>query len=91
MPIIVRAATQEGVHRLFALGAQHVIYPELEGGLEMMRETLTHLGYPEGNVEGYMDAVRRSHYDLSVSTDAEQGALERMLAEGKQDEPVTSH
>src|SRR5437868_10076552 len=91
MPIIVRAATQDGVHRLFALGAQHVIYPELEGGLEMMRETLTHLGYPEGNVEGYMDAIRRSHYDLSVSTDAEQRALERMLAEGRQDEPVTSH
>src|SRR5438270_11659499 len=68
VPIIVRAATQEGVHRLFALGAQHVIYPELEGGLEMMRETLTHLGYPEGNVEGYMDAIRRSHYDLSIST-----------------------
>jgi len=34
-PIIVRAATQKGVHRLFALGAQHVIYPKLEGGLEM--------------------------------------------------------
>jgi len=91
MPIIVRAATQEGVHRLFALGAQHVIYPELEGGLEMMRETLTHLGYPESNVEGYMDAVRRSHYDLSVSTDAEQRALERMLAEGRQGEPITNH
>ena len=91
VPIIARAATQEGVHRLFALGAQHVIYPELEGGLEMMRETLTHLGYPESNVEGYMDAVRHSHYDLSVSTDAEQRALERMLTEGRQDEPATSH
>src|SRR5256885_8420149 len=89
VPIIVRAATQEGVHRLFALGAQHVIYPELVGGLEMMRETLTYLGYPESNVEGYMDAVRRSHYDLSVSTDAEQRALDRMLADGRQDDPVT--
>ncbi|HYB01586.1 MAG TPA: hypothetical protein VED37_15315 [Ktedonobacteraceae bacterium] len=46
-PIIVRAATQNGVHLLFALGAQHVIYPELEGGLEMTREALTCLGYPE--------------------------------------------
>src|SRR5947209_1173226 len=46
VPIIVRAATQEGTRRLFALGAQHVIYPELEGGLEMTRETLVHLGYP---------------------------------------------
>ncbi len=43
VPIIARATTQEGVHRLFTLGAQHVIYPELEGGLEIMRETLTRL------------------------------------------------
>ncbi len=34
-PIIVRAATQDGVHQLFALGAQQVIYPELEDGLEI--------------------------------------------------------
>ncbi len=81
VPIIVRAATQEGVGRLFALGAQHVIYPELEGGLGMMRETLTRLGFSESNVEGYADAVRRSHYDLSISTDPEQRALEQMLGE----------
>src|SRR6266566_6265239 len=81
VPIIVRAATQEGVQRLFALGAQHVIYPELEGGLEIMRETLTRLGYPESDIQGYTDAVRGSHYDLSISTDAEQRALEQMLGE----------
>src|SRR5205809_7259572 len=49
VPILVRAATNEGVHQLFALGAQHVIYPELEGGLEMLRETLGRLDYPEIN------------------------------------------
>jgi monovalent cation:H+ antiporter-2, CPA2 family len=91
LPIIARAATQEGVHRLFALGAQHVIYPELEGGLEIMRETLTRLGYSESDVQGYTDAVRGSHYDLSISSDAEQLALEQMLGEAGQDEPITSH
>jgi monovalent cation:H+ antiporter-2, CPA2 family len=91
MPIIARAATQEGVLRLFALGAQHVIYPELEGGLEIMRETLTHLGYPERDVQGYTDAVRSSRYDLSISTDAEQLALEQMLGEEKQDKLSSSH
>jgi len=30
VPIIVRAATPEGVGRLFSLGALHVISPELE-------------------------------------------------------------
>jgi len=91
VPIIVRAATKEGVHQLFALGAQHVIYPELEGGLEMIRETLDHLGYLESDVQEYTDAVRRSHYDLTNSTDVEQHALEQMLGEKKQDELASSH
>jgi CPA2 family monovalent cation:H+ antiporter-2 len=91
VPIIVRAATPEGVGRLFALGAQHVVYPELEGGLEMMQETLRHLGFSESNVEGYADAVRRDHYDLSISTPAEQQALEQMLSEEKPSEPITGH
>src|SRR5207249_11993637 len=55
VPIIVRAATKEGVRQLFALGAQHVIYPELEGGLEMVRETLGRLGYLESDVQEYTD------------------------------------
>lgn len=53
----------------------------LEGGLEMMRETLTRLGYPESLVGGYTDAVRHSRYDHSVSSNTEQRALERMLNE----------
>jgi monovalent cation:H+ antiporter-2, CPA2 family len=91
VPIIVRAATQEGIGQLFALGAQHVIYPELEGGLEMMREMLTRLGYPASEAQRYTDAVRSSHYDLSASTDAEQHALEQMLGEEKRSGPITGH
>src|SRR2546428_1061749 len=91
VPIIVRAATEEGVHRLFALDAQHVIYPELEGALEMMRETLDRLGYLESDVQEYTDAVRGSHYDLSISSDIEQRALEQMLGEEKQDGLAAPH
>jgi len=78
LPIVARATTQEGVRRLFVLGAQNVIYPELEGGLEIMRETLTRLGYSESDIQEYTDAVRRDHYDLSIPTEAEQHALEHM-------------
>ncbi len=78
VPIVARATTQEGVRRLFVLGAQNVIYPELEGGLEIMRETWTRLGYSESDIQEYTDAVRRDHYDLSISTKAEQHALEHM-------------
>jgi hypothetical protein len=57
----------------------------------MMRETLTRLGYSESKVEGYADAVRRDHYDLSISTDAEQRALEQMLGEEKRSEQISGH
>ena len=40
LPIIARAATRSGVHNLVELGAQDVIHPELEGGLEVVRHTL---------------------------------------------------
>jgi K+:H+ antiporter len=79
LPIIARAATQDGVERLFQLGAQDVILPELEGGLEIMRHTLLRLGFPFTEVEGYVEAVRRDRYDISVSTPSEQGALDQLL------------
>lgn len=91
VPIIVRAATREGVARLFELGAAQVIYPELEGGLAMMRETLTRLGFSESHVEGFTDAVRHDHYALSSSTEAEHRALEQMREEEKQSEQASGH
>src|SRR3989475_2649923 len=90
VPIIARAATKEGLHQLFALGAHHVIYPELEGGLEMVRETLGRLDYLESNVQEYTEAVRRRHKDLSQSTDVVHYAIEQMLGEKKQDELASS-
>jgi CPA2 family monovalent cation:H+ antiporter-2 len=78
VPLIVRAATQEGVHRLFELGANEVIHPELEGGLNIVRQTLARLGYQESDTQEYLTAVRHNHYDLSASTVAEQEALAQM-------------
>lgn len=84
VPLIARAVTQEGVRRLLALGATQVIYPELEGGLEMMQQTLVRLGYAGSDIQEYMDVVRRDHYDLSISTFAEQQALSQMRASAHQ-------
>lgn len=74
VPIIARAASQQGVRDLFALGVQHVVYPELEGGLEIMRETLHQLGYPEHDIQQYTDTIRSNHYDLSTSTEIERAS-----------------
>ncbi|HMP42412.1 MAG TPA: cation:proton antiporter, partial [Roseiflexaceae bacterium] len=68
LPIIARAATRSGVGRLTDLGAQDVIHPELEGGLEVLRHTLLALDYPPLDVQQYADAVRRDQYDPAINT-----------------------
>jgi CPA2 family monovalent cation:H+ antiporter-2 len=75
VPLIARATTDEGIRRLIALGATDVIYPELAGGLEMMVQTLGRLGYAEQAIHEYAEAVRRDHYDLTISSHAEHAAL----------------
>jgi len=78
LPIIARAATQAAIGRLFTLGAEDVIQPELEGGLEIVRHTLIRLGYPGAEIDDYAEAVRQDRYDISVSTATEQDALDRL-------------
>jgi CPA2 family monovalent cation:H+ antiporter-2 len=79
LPIIVRAATREGVKRLAQLGAWAVIHPELEGGLEIVRHTLLRLGFGQREVNLYTDTVRRDSYDLEINTDEEQRCLRDLL------------
>lgn len=81
VPIIVRASTQDGIQELRTLGANDVIHPELEGGLNIVQQTLTHLGYNRTDIQDYTDAVRQDRYDLSVSTRDEQEALQKLNAE----------
>lgn len=78
LAIIARAGTQSGVARLAELGAQDVIHPELEGGLEIVRHTLLRLGLPPVEVQKYTDVVRRDHYDITVSTPEEYRLLEQL-------------
>ncbi len=78
LPIIARAGTQQGVTRLAEFGAQDVIHPELEGGLEVVRHMLLRLGLPPLQVQKYTDIVRRDHYDVAVSTPEEYRLLEQL-------------
>ena len=79
LPIIARAATQAGVTRLAALGAQEVIHPELEGGLAIVRHALIQLGLPLREVQKYADLVRREHYDVEINSVAERQVLQQLL------------
>ncbi|MFN8023376.1 MAG: cation:proton antiporter [Acidimicrobiales bacterium] len=60
--IIARAGTLEGIRRLHELGARHVINPELEGGLEIVRHTLFELDHSMNGLQPFLDAVRRDAY-----------------------------
>jgi CPA2 family monovalent cation:H+ antiporter-2 len=79
LPIIARAATRAGVRRLAELGAQHVIHPEMEGGLQLVRHALLQLGFPLEDVRRYAEAVRRDHYAAMANTSEEQRLLRESL------------
>jgi len=80
LPIIARAATIPGIKRLALLGAQQVIHPELEGGLQIVRRTLLQLGFPLSKVQDYADVVRSDYYDLSINTEQERQLLHDLLS-----------
>jgi len=79
LPIIARAGTESGVHRLAALGAHHIIHPELEGGLEIMRHTLLVLNYPVGQIQQYVDAVREDAYSAISSNGQRPFVLNQLM------------
>lgn len=79
LPIIARATTEDGINHLGQLGAQDVIHPELEGGLEIVRHTLLKLGFPLQEIFRYTDAVRRDHYDVQVDSEEEHRLLHDLI------------
>lgn len=80
LPIIARSATKEGVETLSHLGADHIVQPELEGGLELVYHTLLRLGFPLREVHQFAEAVRRDHYDIDISSNDEHRTLHELLA-----------
>jgi CPA2 family monovalent cation:H+ antiporter-2 len=79
LPIIARATSEDGTKHLTGLGAQEVIHPELEGGLEIVRHTLLQLGFPLQEIFRYTDAVRHDHYDTHLNTEEEHSLLHDLL------------
>ncbi|MEW6084465.1 MAG: cation:proton antiporter [Chloroflexota bacterium] len=84
LPIIARATSEEGIDRLARLGAQDVIHPELEGGLEIVRHALLKLDFPVQEIIRYMDAVRRDRYDVNLNTEEEHRLLHDLIHASEQ-------
>jgi len=60
--IVVRARDAEEIPVMRSLGADDVVVPEYEGGLELMRQTLLALGFDSEEALHYSHAVRDIHY-----------------------------
>jgi CPA2 family monovalent cation:H+ antiporter-2 len=78
VPIIARATSHAGVKQLAGMGADDVIHPELEGGLEVVRFTLLRLNYPAREVQKYADTVRRNYYIELNDAAAEREVLDHL-------------
>lgn len=79
LPIIARAASEEGIERLSNLGATFVIHPELEGGLEMVRHTLLQLDFPRREVDAYAESIRNTHYEFENGNSNGQPLLRNIV------------
>jgi CPA2 family monovalent cation:H+ antiporter-2 len=79
LPIIARAATADRLSHLYRLGARHVINPELEGGLEMLRHTLLALSHNTNRIQPYLDAVRTESYEGILPEEGGYPVLDQLL------------
>jgi len=79
LPIIVRAATEDRLDDLVRLGARHVINPELEGGLELLRYTLLTLEYSSGQIQQFIDTIRSDTYTGVMPGDRGYPVLDQLL------------
>jgi CPA2 family monovalent cation:H+ antiporter-2 len=63
---ICRASTWDGGRLLLEAGASAIVRPELEGGIELLRQTLLELDFPVYDVQRYVDAVREEEAGRSA-------------------------
>ena len=80
--VVARADTDDAVEALVAVGADDIVRPELEGGIELMSHTLLDLGYRPKQIHAYANDLRASGYE-ALADDARAKrrlALENMLA-----------
>jgi CPA2 family monovalent cation:H+ antiporter-2 len=72
VPIVARASTWDGGRQIKKAGANEVVRPELEGGIEIVRRTLLDLELPVRDVQRYVEIVRNEGLD-----DVERPSAER--------------
>lgn len=63
VPIIARAYRDDDLQHLYQDGANEVILPSFEGGLEMLRQTLLRFGVTAETIQTYTNAIHHARYE----------------------------
>ena len=71
LDIVARVSAQEHFAQFEQLKVFEVVNPEFEASLEMTRQALLHLRLAPGNINQYIDTIRREHYSPLV--DSQEG------------------
>ncbi|WP_320170752.1 cation:proton antiporter [Maridesulfovibrio sp.] len=66
VPVTALSRNPEHLDVLNSLGVRHIIMPEFETGLEMVRHTLFLLSLPPAEIQNVMDSMRRERYTTDV-------------------------
>ena len=79
VPIIARAGSQQSAKRLAKLGATEIVLPEVEGGIQIMRQTLLLLDFPVREVHLYTEAIRRQQLEHTDVRDERVRVLDQLM------------
>lgn len=66
VPVTALSRNPEHLEELDRLNVHHIIMPEFECGLEMVRRTLCEFCLPPDEIQNVMDSMRRERYTTSV-------------------------
>ncbi len=67
--ILARASSWDGGRRLLAAGARHIVRPELEGGVEILRQTLLDLDFSIDEAQQLAETARQEGLAARTQTD----------------------
>lgn len=76
--IVARAEGLDQLRTLQELGVYEVVQPESEAGLEITRQALLHLDLPAGEIQHFVDSVRRELYTPLYEQHSEYEVLTRL-------------
>jgi CPA2 family monovalent cation:H+ antiporter-2 len=62
LPVVARVHRGVDIPRVREAGADAVVYAEFEAGMEMVRQSLDRLGFPDPEVDQYISEVRQVRY-----------------------------